>query len=75
MAISSMNGSGKTLCMLVPAINAIDNSLPTSTVNDKKKKVRLPQALMVLPTVGLVEQTSSYLRKFNKTLATYKEDF
>lgn len=70
-----MNGSGKTLCMLVPAINSVDTKLPVEAENKKGKKVRLPQVLMAMPTIGLIEQTSGYLSNFSKTFANFKEGF
>ena len=64
--IYSFNGSGKTLSFLIPVLNSIDPLIPHSTYKPGKQQEKFiiaqPQAVIVVPTEALQEQTFSYLK-------------
>lgn len=68
MIIYSFNGSGKTLSFMIPVLNTINYLIPhstykTTTTGGVKQDILIcqPQAVIIVPTEALMEQTVNYL--------------
>lgn len=73
MVIRSSNGSGKTLCFLIPILNSLKPG--TTTVQDKKvgnkvikNQIFLPQGVILIQTGTLAQQIENELNKVLETV-------